>query len=650
MKRAAAPLLLGALAVGLVAYIVVAERGQPSSHEVDKRKGRLFPSWDGLQTSKIELVHPKGTIMLVREGDASLDYKLASAGDVQADPGVIDRLVSLFDFGIPIRTLDGPPKDFGTERVHGSFTVRGQTVTFALGGPAPTPEGASYLKVDAKYHVVNRDFATDLEREPDAYREKTLLPYLSVALERVTVEAPDHTVRLVRADRMNFKLPDGVRASRTRLDELWQPYAELRAESYVKDASAWLSTKPTLTITLTPKQGETKTLALWDRACNTPDSVPLRRSGLRDTVDACVPRGALAGLLRVSEDRLRDPNLFSIRFDEFEEVALRSADTKITWTRAPGGYLDRGANSEKVEAMRSETFDRWLVRVLAFTGEWTAALPTDAKNVGELTLANSGGMSERVEFFVAGTETYAKRAADNAVLRYPSMLLAGVTNATSSLDTAGEVEEVGLDCGVPQVFRMTKDGPTSSAPFAIDHARVLELFDLVRRLKPDVWLLGKPGAPVCRAHIVRAGKRANFELGTSAEGEWMGTDAGTVFLAPPEFSTACHRIYLERAFLESSVQPSAIERNGKALTGEPLTRAASQLLLLKADEVARLGSARAEEGPFALSYRVQVPVDAGGAEPRTVAFGATRGTQRCMRYNHVQATFLVDSSRLIGLE
>jgi hypothetical protein len=650
MKRAGVPLLLGALAVGLVTYIVVAERNKPTPHAVQLRKGRLFPTWDSLQTTRVEIVHPKGTVTLVRDGDASLDYALVGSASMQSDPGVVDRMVSLFDFGIPIRTLDGPPKDFGAERVHGSFTVRGQTVTFVLGGAAPTPEGASYLKVDGTFHVVNRDFAADLEREPDAYREKTLLPYLSVALKHVTVEAADHSVRFERADRVNFKMLDGVRASRSHLDELWQPYAELRAESYVKDASAWSATNATLTMTLVPTQGETKTLALWDRACNTPESVPLRRSGGTETLDACVPRGALVALLRVTEARLRDRGLFSIRFDEFEEVALRAEQGQITWTRAPGGYLDRGANSVKVDGTRSETFERWLARVLALEGEWVAALPSGARNVGELTLSNSGGLSERVEFFVSGAETYVKRAADNAVFRYAQVLLAGYTNATSSLDNTGEVDEIGLDCGVAQVFRMTKDGPTGKVPFAIDHARVLELFDLVRRLKPDVWLLGKPGPSVCKIHIVRGGKRANFELGASPEGEWMSTEAGRSFLLPPEFAAACRRIYLERTFLESSERPIAIERNGKVLSGDALTRAASQLLLLKADEVEHLGSARATEGPFATSYRVHVPVDGGAPSTRVVSFGAVRGAQRFMRYDHVQATFLVDSSRLTGLE
>lgn len=666
MKRALAPAMLAATALGLVAYIVLVDRHVQAPTEVIARKGRLFPTWDNAHTTSIELRSDGGTLELVREGDASLDYAFKDGSGI--DPAAVDRLVSLFEYGIPIRTLGDAPKDFGAERVRGAFTARAVRVPFVLGGPSPTPAGSSYLRVGETYFVVNADFAADLARSPDAYRDKTVVPYLSVALTRFAVISPDQSVVIDRIDPKNFKLLNGLRASRPHLDRLWQPLSELRAEAFVADARAWKDTPPALTLVLTPKEGAPATLQVWDRPCKGEASVPLRRSGpgAQAPLDACVPRGALQGLLAVTDDSLRDRQLVSMRFDEVEELELRALDRTVSLARKDAGYIQRGAKNDIVPADVVEAFNRWLMRVLPLEGTLVGTLPNGAVQVGEWTLLRDEGKErEHITLYRSGQDVYAVRDTDRGVLRYPreegGLLLSGAENATRRWLASGEVEEVQLSCGTPQTFRMTSQGISAEAAFLkagadIDHGRVLELFDLMRRMKPEVWIddaamriLGDVPPPLasrCSAYVVRGGEKRSFALSAYKDAYIARSEQGAAFVVLPEFGAALERIYLERAFLAQGEKVARIEHNGVTLRGAE--RVASSLVLLKADEVERLGPPLPEEGPFTQTYRVAVERDSGAGE-RTVAFGALRGTRRLFRYGHIAATFSVDASRIADL-
>jgi hypothetical protein len=131
---------------------------------------------------------------------------------------------------------------FDSPRAHGSIAMGSVSYEFSLGPEAKTPEGAAFFRssgVDGTV-VVSKELATDLMKGADAFRTRTLVPYLSLDLARLEVSGRANAFVLERkGDGRSFILKDrGLRASRERLDRVWGAFAEMRAEAFVSDADA----------------------------------------------------------------------------------------------------------------------------------------------------------------------------------------------------------------------------------------------------------------------------------------------------------------------------------------------------------------------------------------------------------------------------
>src|SRR5439155_23285691 len=104
----------------------------------------------------------------------------------RADSHAVDGLLGAFEFGTRIRTA--PDDSLGKVRVRGTMTMGRVTYSFSLGDAAPVPAGAAYLKLEGEGTVVaSADLVKALLDDASTYRSRTVVPYLSIELAKMTI-------------------------------------------------------------------------------------------------------------------------------------------------------------------------------------------------------------------------------------------------------------------------------------------------------------------------------------------------------------------------------------------------------------------------------------------------------------------------------
>ena len=203
--RTLVSLLLILAAVLAVGYAYFVDRDKVSDVEVKKRSYQVFPVWRKSDVTRIELELPE-KLVLERDADAGdLEYRMTQPVTSQVDVAAVDRLLSVLEQTNYVRKLEGEPADFGAVRARGRISMRNVQYTFDLAGPAPVPEGSAYLRLDGKVlMVVPKDFVLDVLRPADAYRDKTVVPFLSVGLKALSIKSRTRVLDLTRLDDISF--------------------------------------------------------------------------------------------------------------------------------------------------------------------------------------------------------------------------------------------------------------------------------------------------------------------------------------------------------------------------------------------------------------------------------------------------------------
>jgi hypothetical protein len=372
--RAATPFALIVLAVAALAYAYVVDRGHMT--ETDgfgtRRAGAahardVLPGFDSRAASRIELARADERLVLERAGDAgdSAWTMLAPWRD-RADPAAVDALLQ--ELGVAIRLRDVPSTagaGFDAPRVRGEVRSGPVTYRFALGSPAPVPEGASYMRVEGEGTFVVGSALTDqLLRGAQTYRDRALVPVGASATQRVEVRtggAGGFTLVRVGA---TFRVDGGLRASRDGLARVFAALAGWRADGFVADADAdraLAGASDVLTVALEPKDAAGPRVEL--RAGGTcpasaEDAVVVRIRP--DHRAACVPSNAIEPL-REKGDALVDTRALVAHPDEVEELRLeamgRGGHVQDVARRGPGWHerspVDRdlaGADADPVNA------------------------------------------------------------------------------------------------------------------------------------------------------------------------------------------------------------------------------------------------------------------------------------------------------------
>jgi hypothetical protein len=705
LRQHAASLFAVALAVACVVAVVL-DQGKITDVERQDRLHDVFPAYRRGDIDAIELVQGPTTIKLVRRpdpGDAGeTHWQMISPADERADPAAVDRFIGDLEFAGAIRKVDASASPevaagFAVPRVRGTLSMKTLVYHFALGGPSPAPEGAAYLRVDGEgTFVVSKDFVTSVMNGPDSYRERNVVPYLSLDLESLEVKTPDGGFTVTRADDVAFKLSgDGFRASRDGMDKIWGALAEARAESFLtdKDADGAIGASP-IRVSMTPKDAsKPKGELLLGGACpgHAEDAVLVRVSPTRES--ACVPKGALDGL-KTPASALVDHRLFITRSDEVEEIVFDSVPAGFTLELARKGRgwherkpLDRELEGAEVD-MANDLVTK-LTRGDALSVEPEGNAPFAARARVRVKRASSTA-DEVVE--LGATNEIVRRVFDTALLHVPSVLGRRLLPSEISLRArpvfpdglgAAKPSTLTAQCdGVRQSLTRTGDAWTMREPhgFTADPLATADLVGLVKNAQAESWVVDRDDGTfglaesTCQVEITAdgdGGKRTlGIVFGKEAEGGTFyarATSSPAVFLAPRALREGATNWLIDRGAFRAdprevvqvtlsrgTTHTVLLGRKGAARdagASDVASKVLDALEVMRPDAVVHLGPPKADEGfgSPTLDVRVKTVTDAGTREIHFV-FGDTARVNRerlvYARVDGVDATYGIARDRV----
>jgi hypothetical protein len=682
VKKHAVTIFLLVIAAGLAIFLW-RDRDRVTDGERAKREGSVFAAWRAEQLSRVELTLAEETIVLERDLVKDSPWRMASPRKEPADQASVERLLIALEFAQEARkATPGPELGLDAPRVRGTLTMGGLTIRFALGAPSPRPEGSAYMQVDGQAPVVvSKDFSETLLQGSDAYRDRTVVPYLSLDLARFESKPkgmPGFT--LEHTEERSFRVVGpNVRASRAALDAVWGSLAEMRAEQFPKGINAEkLLGEPDVVLVMTPKDASKPTaeLALGGSCPGHPAEIVVVRRRPSPVV-ACAPRTVLPGF-RTSADALVDRGAFTFHADEIEELRLERLDgvdagaapQVIEIARRGTGFhlrepVDRDLSTEEADAAND------LVAALVDTQASSAKAgdaSTQALHAALRVTARSGARQQVLELGVRGAEPVrAKRVADGAELsfdRHAAALFAPRVTALLPRRVVRDsrpVTRVLARCGVAQDIVDGRDGFALVEPrgFDVDATAVTQLVDALTRGKIDRWLADEddgsfgidPGASGCHVTLgLEGGATITVRLGEVGPHGVYGnvSDGGHVFVAPASFRALAQTLFVSRAYtrVDDLVTGLRVETRAGARRVDPVSEGTREALAsLSADDVRALGPSPPWASAPAIKLVVSVARD-GGAAQRVISFAEADAGAREARVDGVGATFVVSDKKV----
>jgi hypothetical protein len=691
VKRHATTIVLFLVALVLGVWLWL-DRDKVTEGERKRRENNVFSAWRREELSRIEIAHEGETIVLERDAKTDGAWRMTSPRQERVDQAAAERLTTTLEFATVVRRV-GDDGLLGLEspRASGSITMGSLVFRFALGAPSPRPEGSSYFRVDdGAPFVVSKELTQALLAHSDTYRDRTVVPYLSLEVSRFEVKHPSGGFAVTRKDERSFTVDGpGLLASRTALDKVWSALAEMRAEAFPKDADAdRLTAEPRLTILMTPKeQGKAPGELVVGDACpgHPNDVVVLRKQPTR--VAACAPKGAMDALLAVTPSSLVDDRPFSFRHDEMEEIRLElvgasndagaSSPRAIELARRGTGYHQREPVDREVTGDEADAVGDLLAEI-----ERGAAV--EVRPGGEPFTAvararvRSGDYEETVEVGplpsraagAGASRPIVRRLRDDARLVVPPAVARRlVPRATTvrgrvlSADERGSPEtrrvaRVVLRCGTPQELVDSGKGFVLVEPKGYEtDGSITQLVDGILKGKVLAWVADADDGTFgleddgCRVVLVFEDDKAPMTVRFGAEGEGgvYGVVDGRapVFVAPRSLHELAKRMYVSRAALRE--EPSRIDSvkvtvRGAVVTGRSQAELRDAAGGLFAERVASL------DGTDVGQPEVEIAIGiAEGGPTKRVVCGPVSGEWRRCATPGVKAVFEVRSSLVARL-
>ncbi len=680
MKKHATTIVL-VLVAGLLAVWLWIDKDRVTEGERRGRENNVFTAWRREELSRIELGHAGGedaeTIVLERDVKGDTPWRMTAPRQERADQQAVERLLQTFELAIVQRkATEGGALGFETPRAFGSVKMGGLVYRFVLGAESPRPEGSSYFRVnDEPPIVVSRDFTKTLLASSDTYRDRTVVPYLSLELAELSVTYEGGGLTLEHITGRFFRVAqEGVAASRAGADRVWSALAELRAEAFPKEADVdKLTAKPVLTMRLVPSDGRPPAEIVFGDACpgHPDDVVVLRKKPTR--VAACAPRGVV-DTLRVAPAQLIERRPFFLDADEIEEIRFERAGSgrgpeKVDLARKGTGWRSRTQDRD----LAPDEADAVSELVSKIAASPAPVIKRDHKlkelDVVARAIVRAGEHEEKVEVGAPNAEGVVpvRRLFDMARLEVSPALARRlmpretITRSRALLEEPRRVTRIVLRCGTPQELVDKGEGLKLVEPsgFETDGA-VVSLAEAFAKGKVERWVAdeddGSFGLAKSTCRVVLGFEDGNnpktIVLGAEGEGGVYGAIEGRpgVFLAPLALRDLASTIYVSRAALRP--EPSLVSRVRvvKAKTTPSPEAAREALAGLYAESVLAVGkdALRAVGTP---DVELEVSVADAGA-PRLVRCAPTSpppggfGARHACTTTGVLAAFAVPDARL----
>ena len=671
MKRHLSTIVMVVIALALGAYLW-ADRNHGTTGEQKARANNAFPIWRKDEVREVSIVHDGETLVLVKKDGV---WRMRSPHDELADAAAVERLLGTLEYAtISRRATEGPGLD--APRATGAIAMRGLTTRFALGADSPRPEGSAYLRIDdAAPIVVGRELVQALMQSCDTFRDRTVVPYLATELSRFEVKG---RFVLERLDDRTFKTA-GVLASRAAVDRMWAALAEMRAESFPKDADV---ANPVLTIVLTPKDGRPPSEIAIGNACpgQPNDVLVLRRTPTR--IAACAPKD-IVGRLSPSDDALLERRPFTLHADEMEELRIErigspllpgasaSAPAKIEIARKGTGFHERAPDDRELTPFESDAATEVLKRLDGAEAE-RVTRGGPAFTAAARARITSGDRDETIELATPDAQGHVmlRRTLDDARLEAGPVLARLLVPRLTTLRPHSIVENeerrparVQLRCGVEQELLDRGAGFRMITPKGYEaDGTIAQLVDAILKGRVDPWIADSDDGSFgfaekgCQVVIGFEDEKAPLTVwfGGAGEGGIYGrvdTRAG-VFVAPPSLRELAGRIFVSRAALRtpaSQIESVRITQGGHPVTDPSFRDAVGALV---ADRVVALGT----KGLGAPDLVIDLALSEGGP-PRHIACAAPTAlvpggppAERLCTVSGVDATFGVALNRFTTLE
>jgi hypothetical protein len=247
-------IILGGVALVLLGFILVFERGSVSTTEREQRKGQVLDSFVRDRVTRIEIQRKGVTTVLARD-PAKTDDEILEGGGFRvekpyaavADHDAVESLLGALEFIVPRRSLgEASAKDLGQfgldkPRYRVTFTAGRDRRSFSIGAPTGDGSGA-YLEVDKRAYVVGKDLVEALDHDPDYFHTKTLHKGVSAyTVEKLRLKDAqgEHAIEK-RGDLFWLEGPEPVLASQPALTDVVNALDALKASRFVVEKPASL--------------------------------------------------------------------------------------------------------------------------------------------------------------------------------------------------------------------------------------------------------------------------------------------------------------------------------------------------------------------------------------------------------------------------
>lgn len=659
-------LLVPALAIWLFFF----DRGSLTTREAEMRKRNLLTAFRRDQIEQIAFEREGSSFRLVKrieDGDA-MYYVVRDGKEEIADQTAVDRLISNLEFAVPDRKLDDSlEKDalgLTTPRLRMKLEMGRMQYELVLGAEAPSPKGAAYAELRGSGEgafVLPRDLVTQLSLSENAYRSRTLLPYLSPDLERLHIDGPGGERHFVRGSWGGWEL-DGtprIRADREMLDRVLFTFADIRAEAFVEDDEADRAlAEDHVTITMVPREASRPkgVIKIGGECPGQPESVVVVREE-PSRISACAPKGVMRSLV-IPREHFEDKHLFSFRPDEIEELVFTEGDRKLELARKGMGWQMRAPKDGDVDADAGNALARTLhgLEALRIVPDADREALGFSKPRALATVSRAAesdddpGAEEVVEIGATkGNFVYARRKVDDAVLelgrdvaRALEPNLAGLQSRAIVNVPLARVSKVSVTGALRQTIERSPSGVwqlTTPSGYETDAAIAVDVAEALRTLKADRWVsekddgsfgLQKPRATYELEVENEKGEPETIRIlvGEAAGGGYFAKREGKdgVFVLPRALARRIESYAIDRAYflvVPKEIRKVALRAKGKSVTlvrsgerfvaegdatisAERATSIVEELADLRIEGVVSLGAPRKEEGFDAPRLEVEI--------------------------------------------